>query len=138
MPYESKALFGLNANELRVCRVMALSIVIYKKYTFIIIGILVLHSNGCTVFKPHRAEPAAVDIPAKWSFGKTVVASDTSSLAKWWLRSDDPLLVKLVDAALQANTSVNSAKSALIEARALRDIAAATLWPTVDGSASAQ
>ncbi len=72
---------------------MALSIVIYKKYTFILIGILVLHLNGCIVFKPNRAEPTAIDTPAKWSVGKTFASSDASSLAKWWLRLDDPLLV---------------------------------------------
>ena len=44
----------------------------------------------------------------------------------------------LVAQALQANTSVRSAQAALRQARALRDVAAAGLWPTVGSSASAQ
>ena len=94
--------------------------------------------TGCATFRPDRPEPAAIDVPAKWSTNEAVGKSEVTSLVKWWRRFNDPLLVKLVDAALQANTSVNSAKAALIEARALQDVAAAALWPTVDGSASVQ
>ena len=48
------------------------------------------------------------------------------------------LLSDLVAQALRANTSVNSAQAALQQARALRDVTAAALLPTVDSSASAQ
>jgi NodT family efflux transporter outer membrane factor (OMF) lipoprotein len=55
----------------------------------------------------------------------------------WWQRFDDPLLSQLIRQALAANTSVRSAQAALQQARALRDVAGATLWPSVGGSASA-
>jgi NodT family efflux transporter outer membrane factor (OMF) lipoprotein len=61
-----------------------------------------------------------------------------SSLAQWWSRFDDPLLARLVAEALQANISVKSAQAALLQARALRDVAAGGLLPAVDASASAQ
>jgi NodT family efflux transporter outer membrane factor (OMF) lipoprotein len=57
---------------------------------------------------------------------------------QWWSRFDDPLLSRLVARALEANTSVKSAQSALRQARALRDVAAAGLLPSLDASASAQ
>src|SRR5450830_240051 len=94
--------------------------------------------SGCATFRPNRPEPAAIDIPAKWSTNEAVGTSSATSLVEWWRRFDDPLLAHLVKQALQANTSVNSAKAALLESRALRDVAAATLWPTVGSSASVQ
>lgn len=104
----------------------------------ILVGGLFLLLSGCTAFKPHRLEPVAIEVPTAWSSISTVATNSTTSLAAWWLRFDDPLLADLVQQSLQANTSVNSAKAALLEARALRDVAAATLWPTLGSSASAQ
>jgi NodT family efflux transporter outer membrane factor (OMF) lipoprotein len=65
------------------------------------------------------------------------VVSDTS-LTAWWQRFDDPQLEALVGQALQANTSVQGAVAALAQAQALRDVAAAALWPSGQASASAQ
>jgi NodT family efflux transporter outer membrane factor (OMF) lipoprotein len=59
-------------------------------------------------------------------------------LAQWWLHFDDPVLAQLVTKALLANISVNTAQAALRQARALRDVAAAGLLPSVGSSASAQ
>jgi NodT family efflux transporter outer membrane factor (OMF) lipoprotein len=58
-------------------------------------------------------------------------------LANWWQRFDDPLLGQLISRTLVANTSVRGAQAALQQARALRDVASAGLWPSVGGSASA-
>ncbi|WP_295429668.1 efflux transporter outer membrane subunit [uncultured Thiodictyon sp.] len=60
------------------------------------------------------------------------------ALAHWWSRFNDPLLSTLVTDALRANTDVQGAQAALRQARALRDVAAGALWPTLDGAASAQ
>jgi len=59
-------------------------------------------------------------------------------LAQWWQRFNDPLLSTLVTQALQANTSVRSAKAALQQSRALRDVQHASLLPSVSASASTQ
>src|SRR5487761_2487086 len=56
----------------------------------------------------------------------------------WWSRFDDPLLTRLVADALQANTTVTGARAALRQARALREVAAAALYPTLVSSASAR
>jgi NodT family efflux transporter outer membrane factor (OMF) lipoprotein len=76
-------------------------------------------------------------IPAGWSNPADAVSSQASSLAQWWTRFDDPLLGLLVAQAMQANTEVNTAQAALRQARALRDVAAAGLRPTLGSSASA-
>jgi NodT family efflux transporter outer membrane factor (OMF) lipoprotein len=117
---------------------VARNIVINNKNKTILIISWVLLLNGCSLFNIIDSKPTAIEIPANWSKDKSVRNSDATSLARWWQRFNDPLLIQLVDAALITNTSVKSAKAALIEARSLRDVAEALLWPTVDGSASIQ
>ena len=94
--------------------------------------------GGCALTPPQAPLPA--DAPTAWS---TTVDADTTRPrraleAAWWSRFGDPLLTDLVTQALQANTRVQSAQAALRQARALREVAAAGLGPTVGGSASAQ
>jgi NodT family efflux transporter outer membrane factor (OMF) lipoprotein len=56
----------------------------------------------------------------------------------WWRDFNDPLLSKLIDQALQANTSIRSAQAALQQARALRDVKVANSRPSLSLSGSAQ
>ncbi len=93
---------------------------------------------GCASVAPQQAVQVAVDVPAAWSGADGAAMPGASSLAQWWVRFDDPLLASLVAQALQGNTSVKSAQAALRQARALRDVTAAGLLPTVGSSASAQ
>ncbi|MGB0127450.1 MAG: TolC family protein, partial [Rhodocyclaceae bacterium] len=102
------------------------------------IGCLVLALHGCAALAPQGATPTAVEVPAAWHAADASPAIPTSSLAQWWLRFDDPLLGSLIAQALQANTSVTSARAALLQARALRDVAAAGLLPGLDSSAAAK
>jgi len=99
---------------------------------------LALALAGCATSAPPRAEPVTVDVPAAWSITDAAAASRATSLLQWWQRFGDPMLDSLVAQALQANTTVRSAQAALQRARALRDVAAAGLWPKVGSSASAQ
>jgi outer membrane protein, multidrug efflux system len=112
--------------------------VTYNKHTRIFTVALVLLLSACATFKTNHDETTKVEIPTKWSVDEAVSNESATSLKSWWMRFDDPLLAQLIEQTKQANTSVNSAKAALLEARALRDVAAATLSPTVSGSASAQ
>jgi NodT family efflux transporter outer membrane factor (OMF) lipoprotein len=95
---------------------------------------------ACAAVAPLDEAPAPLAIPAGWSEADAAGASGVSdaSLADWWQRFDDAQLGTLVRSALRANTSVQAAVAALRQAQALRDVAAASLWPTLDGSASAQ
>jgi len=72
--------------------------------------------------------------PATTSANRTT----PDDLSRWWLRLGDAQLATLVDRALQHNASIESARAALQQARALRDVSAASLSPSVDASASAQ
>jgi len=56
----------------------------------------------------------------------------------WWTGFGDPLLTQLVQQALQANTSIRSAQAALQQARAARDVRAASNGPSLSLSGSAQ
>lgn len=97
--------------------------------------VMALGLCACAVAPPAPPSAPTLAIPAAWS---TSVPSGTASLAAWWQRFDDPRLAALVGDALRANTDVRSARAALQQARALRDVRAAALWPTLDASASAQ
>jgi multidrug efflux system outer membrane protein len=103
-----------------------------------LVGGLLLTLCGCASLSAQRAAPDVIEVPATWSVADDSASAGSSSLAQWWLRFDDPLLANLVAQAMQANTSVKSAEAALRQARALRDVAAAALLPTVGASASAQ
>ncbi|MFM9915465.1 MAG: efflux transporter outer membrane subunit [Rhizobacter sp.] len=97
---------------------------------------------ACTALTPLDEPAASLEIPPGWSAddaaGAGAAGISETSLAAWWQRFDDPQLGVLVGSALQVNTSVRGARAALRQAQALRDVAAAALWPTVDISASAQ
>ncbi len=63
-------------------------------------------------------------------------ADPSQALAQWWQRFDDPMLNTLVTQALQSNTSLRSARAALQQARALRDVKNAGLKPGMAASVS--
>lgn len=81
---------------------------------------------------------AAVSVPPAWAGADAAPSTTPTSLAQWWQRFDDPLLVSLVEQAMQANTRVLVAQAALRQARAQRNVSAAALSPTLGSSASAQ
>ena len=104
----------------------------------LVLGFLMLVQSGCVAVMPQSAPSVAIEVPVAWSTADGMDKDGTSSLAQWWSRFNDPLLARLVTQALQANTSVKSAQAALLQARALRDVSAAALWPAIGSSASAQ
>jgi multidrug efflux system outer membrane protein len=104
----------------------------------LLIGVLLSALYGCAAPASRFAVPAGVDVPAAWSVTDATTTQGASPLADWWLRFDDPLLAMLIGKAMQANTSVRSAEAALRQARALRDVDAAGLWPVLGSSAAAK
>ena len=97
---------------------------------------------GCAWLAPKDALTSSVDVPPTWSAADSAGAGaagiSPASLRAWWLRFDDPQLTALMDCALRANTSIASALAALQQAQALRDVAAAAMWPRLNGQASAE
>jgi len=110
-----------------------------------VLGVLVLIQCACASIQTPPAAPLGFDLPDTWAGRAGQAAAELSgqgpgsqlALNQWWLRFDDPLLSRLIDQALTANTSVRGAQAALQQARALRDVAGASIWPSVGSSASA-
>jgi NodT family efflux transporter outer membrane factor (OMF) lipoprotein len=94
--------------------------------------------GACAPFAPARPAPEAIEVPAAWAGAAPYGAGGRAGLAQWWRRFDDAILDTLVDDALSRNLAIASAQAALRQARALRDVAAAALWPRLSGQASAQ
>ncbi len=101
-------------------------------------GALLLSLAGCSAWSPPAQEPDMLAIPTQWSQAGEPNSTPTISLTDWWLQFNDPQLTTLVTQALQVNTSVRSAQAALQQARALRDVNAAGLSPSLSGSGSVQ
>jgi NodT family efflux transporter outer membrane factor (OMF) lipoprotein len=95
--------------------------------------------GACASLAP-PPDPRLDGLPAAWAGAPAdgVAAAQRQSLRAWWQQFNDPLLTGLVDSALAANTGVRSAQAALRQARALQDVAAAGLGPSLTASADAQ
>jgi NodT family efflux transporter outer membrane factor (OMF) lipoprotein len=96
-----------------------------------------LLAAACAVGPDYRAPALAT--PAAWSeAGPEQQADASEALAAWWTRFGDPRLDALVARALAANRELRVADARVREARALRRIAAAPLFPslTAEGDAS--
>lgn len=100
--------------------------------------VLVVALSGCSTLSSQRPELPQTPVPAAWSVTSRAPAPAAVSLGLWWQRFNDPQLSALVTQALQANTDVRTAQAALQQSRALRDVRAAGLGPTIKASASAQ
>ncbi len=72
--------------------------------------------------------------PDAWSARTT--ADPTRRRPAWWTTFDDALLTSLVSRTVQANLTLKQAEARVREARALRRITAADLWPQVQSSGS--
>ena len=101
-------------------------------------ALLVLTLSSCSLIPPQPTPNSSVEVPARWSSTQISAATEVSPLSQWWLRFNDPLLHTLVVQALETNTNINTAQAALKQARALSDVAAAALLPTLGISAAAQ
>jgi NodT family efflux transporter outer membrane factor (OMF) lipoprotein len=99
---------------------------------------LLLPLWACTALGPPGADGATIEVPARWAAGGGVAPGGVESLSDWWLRFDDAQIGALVALALQANPGILGSQAALRQAQALRDGAAAALWPQLGSSASVQ
>ena len=94
--------------------------------------------TGCA--GPMRAPQAELEleVPSHWSGRTEAPDAPPRALAQWWQRFHDPMLSDLMTQALARNTSIQSALATLRQARALRDVSAAALGPTLSGATSVQ
>jgi NodT family efflux transporter outer membrane factor (OMF) lipoprotein len=99
---------------------------------------LALGLGGCASGAPEASALPEVAVPTDWASAAARPGGAPHPLARWWESFNDPQLVTLVSQALEVNTSVRSAQSALQQARALRDVSSANRYPRVNASGSAQ
>lgn len=107
---------------------------------------------GCASLAAPAPETTQVVVPLMWTGGQSsgtvtsaealstpsVVVPAVTLTARWWDQLGDAQLTGLIDQALQANSTVRKALAAVQQARALVDVQAAGLQPSVSGSGSAQ
>ena len=100
-----------------------------------------LCAAGCMV-GPNYRRPEVVTPP---SFGELAPTGPTAGRSDavadgiptaWWTTFDDQLLMSLVTRTVQSNLTLQQAEARFLEARALRRIAAADLWPQVAATGS--
>lgn len=100
--------------------------------------ILVLVPFGliaCALKSPSSG--SRLELPAAWkNAGSFPSAAPARDLTRWWNRFDDPTLTRVITEALKANPDIDSAIARIRESRARRKAEAATLFPTLDGSAA--
>ena len=103
----------------------------------IAIGILFLTS--CAV-GPEYLKPD-IDMPGTYhkreAVSEDATMDDDKALSKWWTHLDDPLLTRLIDAAVANNRDFKKAESRVKEARYRRQISRADLVPSLSTSGSA-
>ena len=90
---------------------------------------------GCVVGPDY--ERPQLTLPAHWGSTKQQKPARQAQLSQWWLQLRDPLLNTLVAEAVEGNLDVALAKANIREARASYRQQKGTLFPSVEGSASA-
>ncbi len=104
-----------------------------------IVTLILLYATGCMVGPDYR-RPDVVT-PPSWGElkpaapppGRSGAVADGIPTA-WWTTFDDELLTSLIGRTVQWNLTLRQAEARVREARALRRIAAADLWPQVEAS----
>lgn len=97
--------------------------------------------SGCTVgpdyVAPKTAMPASYTEQVNVARGSgSTAATATDATDAWWKNFGDPVLDKLEDQALQSAPDLAVAEARVREARALRGVAGAALYPQVDAGAA--
>ena len=101
---------------------------------------IVLILSGCIKVGPDytKVEPK---LPPQWNTelagGLTTSELQPANLAHWWTTLNDPELKALMERTVHGNLDIQIALGRIREARALRGISRADLFPTLDASASA-
>lgn len=95
---------------------------------------------GCSAVGPDYVKPE-IELPPIWHSelqdGLTDAAIDPLTLAQWWSTLEDPALSSLMERAVRGNLDLKNARARVREARALRGINRAGLFPFIDATGSA-
>ncbi len=92
---------------------------------------------GCTV-GPDYEPPTLQQLRASFHEHDAALAAEPARLARWWQQLGDPVLDRLVERAARGSLDLKAALARVDEAGALRGVARADRWPTIDGRAGYQ
>ena len=102
-------------------------------------AVVVLILAGCAAVGPDYV-PVAPTAPSKWQTdledGLNEALLNPETLAQWWTTIKDPQLSSLEQRAVKGSLDLQEARARIREARALRGISQAQLFPTVDSAGS--
>jgi NodT family efflux transporter outer membrane factor (OMF) lipoprotein len=95
--------------------------------------------SGCKAVGPDYVMPET-PVSASWHSqlegGLSAEEMDKQTVASWWTTLNDPILTSLIDRAVAGNLDLKSALARVRQSRALRNIAGAGLFPTLNIGAS--
>ncbi len=93
-------------------------------------------AGGCAVGPDYHSSPSPA--PAGWSSPVSNGLTDSAAAtSEWWTSFHDPELDSLIQQAARSNLDLRVAEARLRQARAVREMTVANLWPTLDAEASA-
>jgi len=104
---------------------------------FVVLATVSLWSCATDTSRQETAPPPP-QIAKAWRSQDFSLSNAIPDLQHWWTRFDDPMLTKLIESALVANTSIGAARATLRQAYALRDLSRAALSPLANFTASTQ
>jgi NodT family efflux transporter outer membrane factor (OMF) lipoprotein len=148
MPGEPKKEINMLPNKIKMIHLkkgksmnpMVGHLTIRRRWIILALAVFVVPAlAGCAAVGPDytRVAPRA---PEKWhaelKSGLSAGHLNSETLAHWWMTLNDPELTGLVERAVKGNLTLKDARSRLREARALRGISKAGLFPTIDAGAS--
>ena len=113
---------------------------LHKIMCVIVAACTILYLCGCAAVGPDYVEPET-ELPSAWyselQDGLTSTAIDPQTLAQWWSTLEDPALSNLMERAVRGNLDLKNARARIREARALRGVNRARLFPIIDATGSA-
>ena len=118
-----------------LCKYQSASFKSVQVYGLLLICLAIL--TGCAVGPDYR--PVQTSVPDSWAGPVPETVSQPGlDMARWWAAFDDPVLVSLVERAIESNLDLKLAESRIRQARAARGVSVAGLGPAVNAGSSFQ
>jgi NodT family efflux transporter outer membrane factor (OMF) lipoprotein len=105
-----------------------------SRFPVFTLAVFLIFTAGCAVGPDYH--PPQANAPAQWA--SPLAGGETNSpaaLAGWWKSFGDTHLDALMMRAVRSNLDLRIAEAHVREARAERDVATGSFWPSIDGAA---
>ncbi|MDY0039074.1 MAG: TolC family protein [Desulforhabdus sp.] len=105
-----------------------------------LLSVSLVAAASCAVGPDYQ--PPSSKVPQAWRGASppeteqmSVITTTPPELADWWRHFSDPVLISLVERAIESNLDLAQARARIRQARAARGIVTADFWPGVNASA---